>query len=56
MPCNRLYNVGSIVRTAAAYRVEHLYLCGQTFSPSGAKAAKVSLGTERYLSWTVPRA
>jgi tRNA (guanosine-2'-O-)-methyltransferase len=47
------FNVGSIVRTAAAYRVEHLYLCGQTASPASAKSAKVSLGTERYLSWSV---
>jgi tRNA (guanosine-2'-O-)-methyltransferase len=46
------YNVGAIVRTAAAYRVEHLYLCGQTASPGGPKSAKVSLGTERYLSWS----
>ena len=46
------FNVGSIVRTAAAYRVEHLYLCGPTTSPASAKSAKVSLGTERYLSWT----
>ena len=47
------FNVGSIVRTAAAYRVEHLYLAGPTASPVTAKAAKVALGTERYLSWTV---
>ena len=47
------YNVGSIVRTAAAYRVEHLYLCGTTSSPASPKSAKVSMGTERYLSWTV---
>jgi tRNA (guanosine-2'-O-)-methyltransferase len=47
------YNVGAIVRTAAAYRVEHLYLCGQSGSPSAAKSAKVSLGTERYVSWSV---
>jgi tRNA (guanosine-2'-O-)-methyltransferase len=47
------YNVGSIVRTAAAYRVEHLYLCGRTSSPGGPGAAKVALGTERYLSWSV---
>jgi tRNA (guanosine-2'-O-)-methyltransferase len=47
------FNVGSIVRTAAAYRVEHLYLCGQTFPPGGARAAKVAMGTERYLSWSV---
>jgi tRNA (guanosine-2'-O-)-methyltransferase len=46
------FNVGSIVRTAAAYRVEHLYLCGPTASPGGAKSTKVTLGTERYLSWT----
>jgi tRNA (guanosine-2'-O-)-methyltransferase len=46
------YNVGAIVRTAAAYRVEHLYLAGQTTSPGSHKAAKVSLGTERYLSWS----
>jgi tRNA (guanosine-2'-O-)-methyltransferase len=47
------YNVGAIVRTAAAYRVEHLYLCGQSGSPAAAKSAKVSLGTERYVSWSV---
>jgi tRNA (guanosine-2'-O-)-methyltransferase len=46
------FNVGAIVRTAAAYRVEHLYLCGPTTSPASSKSAKVSLGTERYLSWT----
>jgi tRNA (guanosine-2'-O-)-methyltransferase len=46
------YNVGSIVRTAAAYRVEHLYLAGTTASPANHKAGKVSMGTERYLSWT----
>ena len=46
------YNVGSIVRTAAAYRVEHLYLVEPTTSPASAKAAKVALGTERYLSWS----
>lgn len=46
------FNVGSIVRTAAAYRVEHLYLSGTTNSPASVKAAKVALGTERYLSWT----
>jgi tRNA (guanosine-2'-O-)-methyltransferase len=47
------FNVGAIVRSAAAYRVEHLYLCAQTSSPAGAKAAKTALGTERYLSWTL---
>ena len=46
------YNVGAIVRTAAAYRVEHLYLAGATVSPANPKAGKLSMGTERYLSWT----
>lgn len=46
------FNVGSIVRSAAAYRVEHIYLAGPSASPANAKAAKVSLGTERLLSWT----
>jgi tRNA (guanosine-2'-O-)-methyltransferase len=46
------YNVGAIVRSAAAYRVEHLYLAGTTTSPASAKTAKVALGTDRYLSWT----
>lgn len=46
------FNVGSIVRTCAAYRVEHIYLAGQATSPASAKSARVSLGTERYLSWS----
>ena len=46
------YNVGSIVRTSAAYRVEHLYLVGNTASPASSKSGKVSMGTERYLSWS----
>ena len=47
------YNVGAIVRTAAAERVEHLYVAGATASPSSAASHKVSLGTERYVDWTV---
>src|SRR6266849_5823338 len=46
------YNVGGIVRTAAALRVEHLYLAGATLSPAHAKVGKTAMGTERYLSWT----
>jgi tRNA (guanosine-2'-O-)-methyltransferase len=46
------FNVGGIVRTAAAFRVEHLYLAGSTVSPAHAKAGKTALGTERYLAWT----
>jgi tRNA (guanosine-2'-O-)-methyltransferase len=46
------YNVGAIVRTAAAYRVDHLYLGADTLSPTHAKVGKLSMGTERYLSWS----
>jgi tRNA (guanosine-2'-O-)-methyltransferase len=46
------FNVGAIVRTAAALRVDHLYLAGQTLSPAHAKAGKTAMGTERFLTWT----
>lgn len=47
------YNVGAIVRTAAAERVEHLYLAGATIAPSHPAARKVSLSTERLVEWSV---
>lgn len=46
------FNVGAITRTAAAERVDHLFLAGSTPAPSHIKARKTSLGTERYLTWT----
>ena len=46
------YNVGSIVRTAAALRVEHLHVAGASVTPDHAKSHKTSLGTERYVDWT----
>ena len=45
------FNVGSIVRTAAAEPVDHLYLGGGT-APSHDKVNKTALGTARYLTWT----
>jgi tRNA (guanosine-2'-O-)-methyltransferase len=48
-------NVGAIVRTAAAYRVERLWLAGATPPLSAPGVAKTALGTARYLTWdTVP--
>jgi tRNA (guanosine-2'-O-)-methyltransferase len=47
------FNVGAIVRTAAALRVEHLYLGGGAVSPGHAKAGRTAMGTERYLQWSV---
>ncbi len=46
------FNIGAIARTAAAFRVEHLYLAGSTLSPANGKAGKTAMGTERYLQWT----
>ena len=46
------FNIGGIARTAASFRVEHLYLAGSTLSPAHSKAGKTSMGTERYLTWT----
>jgi tRNA (guanosine-2'-O-)-methyltransferase len=47
------FNLGAIVRTAAAYRVDHLWVAGTTPEPSAAAVGKVALGTDRYLTWTV---
>ena len=46
------YNVGAIVRTAAAERVEHLYLAGASTPPSHPASRKVSLSTERFVEWS----
>lgn len=46
------FNVGTIVRTAAALSVDHLWLVGRTASPADAKTGKTALGTQRYLDWT----
>jgi tRNA (guanosine-2'-O-)-methyltransferase len=46
------YNVGSILRTAAAYRVEHLWLAGSSESPRHAKTQKTALGADRYVPWS----
>ena len=46
------FNVGSILRTAAALRVEHLWLAGSTAAPEDPKTQKTALGASRYLTWT----
>ena len=45
------WNVGAIVRTAAAMRAESLLLCGDTALPTHPRSRQTSLGTERYLQW-----
>jgi tRNA (guanosine-2'-O-)-methyltransferase len=46
------FNVGAITRTAAAFRIDHIYLAANALSPANAKAGKTAMGTERYLIWS----
>ena len=46
------FNVGSIVRSAAAYRVDHVWLAGTTMDLDHPGVAKTALGTDRYLRAT----
>ncbi len=46
------FNVGSILRTAAAFRVDHVWLTAESASPNHDKSRKTSLGTERLVPWT----
>lgn len=43
------FNVGSIVRTAAAFGTEKLWLCGNTPDLSLPAVGKTALGTDRFL-------
>jgi tRNA (guanosine-2'-O-)-methyltransferase len=47
------WNVGSILRTAAAERVEHLWFTATATGPRAPGVAKTALGTDRYLTWTI---
>jgi tRNA (guanosine-2'-O-)-methyltransferase len=46
------FNVGSILRTAAALKVDHLWLVGDTAVPTNPKTAKTALGSQRFVEWT----
>ena len=45
------YNLGSILRTAAAFGVEQVWLCGEVADPMHPSARKTSLGTARFLTF-----
>ncbi|MBL8139816.1 MAG: TrmH family RNA methyltransferase [Acidobacteria bacterium] len=47
-----LYNVGSFFRTADAVRVDRLWLCGITGTPSNPRLAKTALGAETTQAWS----
>lgn len=46
------FNVGSILRTSAAYGVDHIWLVEGTVDPGDAKVAKTALGSGRFVRWT----
>lgn len=45
------FNVGAIIRTAAALRVDDVWLAGRTPDPDDTKVGKTALGTQRYLTF-----
>ena len=46
-----LHNVGSVFRTADAFFVEAVYLCGITCTPPHAEIHKTALGAENTVTW-----
>jgi len=46
-----LHNVGSVFRTADAFLVETVYLCGITSTPPHAEIHKTALGAENTVNW-----
>ncbi len=46
-----LYNVGSVFRTADAFRAEAIYLCGITATPPHREIHKTALGAEETVGW-----
>ena len=45
------YNVGSVFRTADAFLLEAVYLCGYTCKPPHKEIKKTALGAEESVSW-----
>ena len=46
-----MHNVGSVLRTADAFRVEEVLLCGITGTPPHPEIHKTALGAEDSVSW-----
>lgn len=46
-----MYNVGSVLRTADAFRVEEVWLCGITGCPPHVEIHKTALGAEDSVNW-----
>src|SRR5215216_385499 len=45
------YNVGSIFRTADAFLLEGIYICGYTAYPPHKEIKKTALGAEETVAW-----
>jgi len=45
------HNIGSVFRTADAFRVEKLYLCGITATPPNREISKTALGATESVEW-----
>jgi len=46
-----MYNIGSVFRTADAFRIEKIYLCGITASPPHKEIRKTALGATESVDW-----
>lgn len=46
-----MHNVGSVFRTADAFLIEAVYLCGITCTPPHAEIHKTALGAENTVDW-----
>ncbi len=46
-----LHNVGSVLRTADAFRLEAVYMCGITATPPSPEIHKTALGAEDSVAW-----
>jgi len=47
-----LHNIGSIFRTADAFLIEKIYLCGITATPPNKEINKTALGATETVNWT----
>jgi tRNA (guanosine-2'-O-)-methyltransferase len=45
------FNIGAIIRSAAAERVDHIWFSSNATTPANPKVGKTALGSERYIEW-----
>lgn len=46
------HNVGSFFRTADAFKIEHIYLCGITAQPPHREITKTAIGATESVAWS----